>query len=997
MDRVGSIHALPESIRAQIKSSAVINSVNDVALELLKNALDASSSQINIEVDYPRGDCVVGDDGIGISPSAFEQGGSLCRMFHTSKFPPDGQTHGQYGQFLASVSALSVLTITSRQIDGSTQPLISFHGSHTISRLENDQDHPMLFHQDHGTVVSARSLFSGLPVRVKQRAIRYENSSSETADIEELKRRIISHLLAWPQKCKVILHERSKRRRFIFNNQQLRDRGSSHEMSKSRSFHLDSICALLRQGGYIQHVEPDLWTAVSARSDCASVRAAMSLAPAPSKQVQFVSIGIHPLKAENDSLIRDEINRLFALSDFGAVSEDCETDDDMLQASDQARRSTHLTSRQSKSLAKSIDRWPMFFVKIDVREQPSSQQINKTYDLCQGCIQDSQSILDLLRSMILQFLEQHHFRPRKPRRKEIVRIARSANQKAHPQAKAEVKARSSNASCVDAFQAWSRVKSSSRGAVSDLLSGLPGRRIASYLTPIPCATLPLSPSPENHLVSNMSVNTVEAWPASASCTLDSEDHFKVPNTAQGDEVRIWTNPLTGDGVYINARTGQAVSDPKSTVRESEMNDGESLESKESQGIVLKQSRRLLRVSNPSVRPFIHDALEGWENPIFKDTESPIYKISFGAECAETHDIGVYRPASSNGAGKLSRFFEQTLNPSGKRLSRSDIELGRVLGQVDQKFILLRTEEHCKSVELDSQPSAVLVLIDQHAADERCKIEQILEEMFYSSEHGDSGCIQGSFVKTLDLPKPIVFFASTQETTLLQQYRTYFLSWGISYKMGSPDLSQNSSTYPQSSSIIVTRVPSVIAERVRLHPKLLIDLLRFEIWSQRHHSRHQQNHQQDHQQQSPLLTASPTIPTATQSQDLAAISTDARPPAPAWITRLQSCPRGLLDLLNSRACRSAIMFNDVLSIRECQALVRRLAACRFPFVCAHGRPSMVVLGSMGEVGCDDDGAMGIGRGLGRERDSKINGDDNGGVGCVGGEDGFAERCKEWMRT
>lgn len=47
-----------------------------------------------------------------------------------------------------------------------------------------------------------------------------------------------------------------------------------------------------------------------------------------------------------------------------------------------------------------------------------------------------------------------------------------------------------------------------------------------------------------------------------------------------------------------------------------------------------------------------------------------------------------------------------------------------------------------------------------------------------------------------------------------------------------------------------------------------------------------------------------------------------------------------------------MFNDVLSVQECQSLVRRLSDCSFPFQCAHGRPSMVVLGGLGSPGALD---------------------------------------------
>jgi len=48
------------------------------------------------------------------------------------------------------------------------------------------------------------------------------------------------------------------------------------------------------------------------------------------------------------------------------------------------------------------------------------------------------------------------------------------------------------------------------------------------------------------------------------------------------------------------------------------------------------------------------------------------------------------------------------------------------------------------------------------------------------------------------------------------------------------------------------------------------------------------------------------------------------------------------MLNSRACRSAIMFNDELSNEQCRVLIKRLADCAFPFQCAHGRPSLVPL-------------------------------------------------------
>ncbi|KAI8349112.1 hypothetical protein B0O80DRAFT_531963 [Mortierella sp. GBAus27b] len=58
--------------------------------------------------------------------------------------------------------------------------------------------------------------------------------------------------------------------------------------------------------------------------------------------------------------------------------------------------------------------------------------------------------------------------------------------------------------------------------------------------------------------------------------------------------------------------------------------------------------------------------------------------------------------------------------------------------------------------------------------------------------------------------------------------------------------------------------------------------------------------------------------------------------------MSGCPRGILEIVKSKACRSAIMFDQELSQRQCEELIRNLGLCTFPFQCAHGRPSTVPL-------------------------------------------------------
>lgn len=48
---------------------------------------------------------------------------------------------------------------------------------------------------------------------------------------------------------------------------------------------------------------------------------------------------------------------------------------------------------------------------------------------------------------------------------------------------------------------------------------------------------------------------------------------------------------------------------------------------------------------------------------------------------------------------------------------------------------------------------------------------------------------------------------------------------------------------------------------------------------------------------------------------------------------------IMELLKSKACHSAIRFGESLSMHQMQKIIQDLSDCKFPFQCAHGRPSM----------------------------------------------------------
>jgi DNA mismatch repair protein MLH3 len=163
--------------------------------------------------------------------------------------------------------------------------------------------------------------------------------------------------------------------------------------------------------------------------------------------------------------------------------------------------------------------------------------------------------------------------------------------------------------------------------------------------------------------------------------------------------------------------------------------------------------------------------------------------------------------------------------------------------------------------------------------------------------------------------------------LLRTHAPLFARFGILYDLRAEIGGKSHHT------LAARALPPAIAERCKLFPKLLIDLLRSEIWSR-----------VDSGKKAPAVRSD--VPSGEQG----------------WIESIGSCPKALLDMVNSRACRSAVMFNDVLSILECEQLMAKLAKCAFPFMCAHGRVSMVPIGIVGGDGDsvfdDRHGKMGL---------------------------------------
>ncbi|KAH9076998.1 hypothetical protein EDB83DRAFT_2217806 [Lactarius deliciosus] len=278
------------------------------------------------------------------------------------------------------------------------------------------------------------------------------------------------------------------------------------------------------------------------------------------------------------------------------------------------------------------------------------------------------------------------------------------------------------------------------------------------------------------------------------------------------------------------------------------------------------------------------------------------------------------------ATRPRRLFDDsfsTLNETSTwSLHRGDISRMKVISQLDRKFIVCVVDAISESTEKSQTPDCaerMLVLVDQHAASERVRVEGYLKDLCHHFLGAGRDGGQSTFRVKLEPPRPVLL--SRREASTLRGSTLILGRWGFGLSWPeTEDRDQNTDqeVYEQ---VLVHSVPQVVSEKL-----LTGDELR--------------NFLREHTEQSGADDVLPAFGSEGQETDQ---------DSPTWHKALRWCPKGLLDLVNSRACRGAIMFNDILSIDQCERLMSQLAETAFPFQCAHGRPSLVALtGTSGSV-------------------------------------------------
>uniref|UniRef100_A0AAX7W3Q5 WW domain-containing protein n=1 Tax=Astatotilapia calliptera TaxID=8154 RepID=A0AAX7W3Q5_ASTCA len=261
----------------------------------------------------------------------------------------------------------------------------------------------------------------------------------------------------------------------------------------------------------------------------------------------------------------------------------------------------------------------------------------------------------------------------------------------------------------------------------------------------------------------------------------------------------------------------------------------------------------------------------WNNPVF--VRPPMVGV----------DI------SSGQADGLAVKIHNVLFPY--RFSKSMIHSMKVIHQVDKKFLacLISTKDD-ELVEHTETKGNLLVLVDQHAAHERVRLENLIADSY-----ADDPDVPGErCLCTSTILPPLGISLTEEEIRLLRSCQPHLRSLGLEVHFSrAADLK-----------VFVGKVPLCFMEKEsnelrRGRPSVIKPIAEEYL-----------------QEQIELLRSTGRV--------------------------RGTLPLTVLKVLASLACHGAIKFNDTLSRDECHSLVASLSACQLPFQCAHGRPSIVPL-------------------------------------------------------
>ncbi|MDH7485377.1 MAG: DNA mismatch repair endonuclease MutL [Anaerolineae bacterium] len=182
------IHILPPEVANKIAAGEVVERPASVVKELIENAIDAGASEIRVEArEGGRRLIRVQDDGCGIPAAEVELAFArhATSKLHTAEDLARIATLGFRGEALASIAAVSRLTMLTRAAEEPTGTLLRLEAGQVVTREPRGMPP--------GTTVTVEHLFFNVPARLKF----LRAAATEAGHIHQI---VTRYALAYPER-----------------------------------------------------------------------------------------------------------------------------------------------------------------------------------------------------------------------------------------------------------------------------------------------------------------------------------------------------------------------------------------------------------------------------------------------------------------------------------------------------------------------------------------------------------------------------------------------------------------------------------------------------------------------------------------------------------------------------------------------------------------------------------------------------------------------------
>ncbi|WVF69283.1 hypothetical protein IAT40_004059 [Kwoniella sp. CBS 6097] len=901
------ITPLPTPTSTKLRSTLVIPTFPQILSELVQNSLDSGCKKVEVTIDLRKGfeSIRVVDDGCGVDPEGLKKIGKRFRTSRTLNDSGLGSigSYGFRGEAIASIASLALLSITSRTSSSSSSHTKVVKSSKTVY----EGVHPSRsVHGSHGTRVEVKDIFHSIPVRREE----FARISEETL-LRACKKVVETLAMGNPGIDWTLWQDRG------IGMGGRGEAGQRKLLSISGTKSSLDVFRTLFGSALTRRVQKIRVSAGLRRVD-----GFISLSGDVSKVHQHLYVNNYPVERGDLHLA---ISKQFANSRFATYATSGEHDD------------MQYSTPQSRQSPRRLERYPIFVLNITL----PPNEVDVSYEPRKGVLgyKDLGAVRAMLLAVVDEYLKRNGYAPTRT----LTATPSPTKDNAGPHMLSPLKRLDPSANTASMHGKSPLGKEVVPGSMAN------GYDMISPTRPSPSTFRSLRADPTPSLIVNDVNDNIHELATLRTTLLDTcPPPPVITSPSPSSPFRIGTH-FTSSNIVSEPRDKHCLADID---RDQDFTDASGRKRYQWISDLQKQI-------DPGVLP------SSGVHTMYRSTGHS--KRSH--HHVEADDLGDHSSVMQVEEGPLKRpidLLSKHTTSINVQLTKASLRRAQIIGQVDTKYVAvllplpadLSISPATTTTDTQVLTKSVIVLIDQHAADERVSVESILSALCSGFRRDD--------IPTMKPTKstPMILLTRYEAEELSRPgVLDVFRRWGV-HLIPPSETTVTEGEYLQ---IGVQRVPSALAGRLGKQEAVEMNrlvrgylaalrenldgvqtLLRF-YGTEGTKGIDRENERVIEAKQGDSRLERTKEPGERRINEIRVQAEEEKQDEHGeqevhgpWGHELRYMPREMLELANSKACRGAIMFQDRLSHDQCTRLVNQLSRTRFPFMCAHGRPSMIPL-------------------------------------------------------